>query len=227
MSKKLLIWDIDGTLIDCMGSGRRAMDKTFHKLFGIENGFQNIKMAGRLDWQIVNDAIKHHSIENFDIDIFFKEYEKILKDELKSNQCGKILPGILEILENTSGKENIYHVLGTGNCQEGAKLKLSHLGIDTYFKLGGFGNNNLKRWQMIEKVIREAKEYFNVNFSPKDIYVIGDTVFDIECGKKLGVKSIAVATGSCEYEVLAKSSPDYIFKNFERASEFINFICNI
>lgn len=224
MSKKLLIWDIDGTLINCMGMGRRAMDETFLRLYSVENAFDKVNMAGRIDWQIVNDAFKINRIKENNIQDFLNEYGKILCEQLKSQKCGEILPGIREILEDTLANDNIYHVLGTGNCEQGARLKLCHLGLSTFFEIGGFGNENLKRWQVIEKAIKEAKEYYNIDFNNNDIYVIGDTPADIDCGKKLGVKSIAVATGAYKYDDLIKEKPDYIFHSLHRFSDFLEVI---
>ncbi len=224
MNNKLLIWDIDGTLIDSMGSGRRAMDKTFLRLYNIENAFEKVNMAGRLDWQIVSDAIKINQVKENNIENFLLQYGKILNDELKNNNCGQILPGIKDILESTLPNKNMYHALGTGNCEQGARLKLSHLGLNTFFEIGGFGDDDLNRWQLIDKVINQAEKYYGVYFKNKDIYVIGDTPADIECGKILGVKSIAVATGAYKYDDLLKEKPDYIFRNFHSFSELLEVI---
>ncbi len=222
--EKLLIWDIDGTLIDCKGTGRRAMDKTFKKLFDIHDGFSNVSMAGSLDWHIVRNALDINKIVQEDIAEFLKEYSITLEEELKFNNCMEILPGIKEILDNTKNHEHVYHALGTGNCEQGARIKLFHLGLDTYFQIGGYGDENILRWQVIEKVINKAKDYYKVNFYNENVYVVGDTPKDIECGKKLGVRSIAVATGAYNYKELLNCSPDYIFDNFESFSDFISII---
>lgn len=221
---KLLIWDIDGTLIDSKGSGRRAMDKTFQNLYKVENGFDKISMSGRLDWQIVMDALKKHKVEDEDVASFLCEYGKTLMEELKCNNCARIFPGVKEILDITANNTDVYHALGTGNCEKGAILKLAHLKLDTYFEIGGFGDEDLERWQVIDRVILKAKDYYDVDFKKENIYVIGDTSLDIECGKKNGVKTIAVATGSCSYEELLQYSPSYIFQSFERCSDFLSVI---
>ncbi|SKC84104.1 HAD family hydrolase [Maledivibacter halophilus] len=224
MENILLIWDIDGTLIDCKGLGRKAMDKAFLNLYRKEKAFKDVSMAGRLDFQIVKNAFEINKILDNNIVGFFDKYEEMLKEELKDNTSSRILPGIDEILEITSSEENLYHILGTGNCEKGARLKLSHLGLDKYFHIGGFGDEDIERWEAIEKAIGKAKDFYEIDFEKKNIYVIGDTPFDVECGKILGVRTVAVATGRYSYEELSRCKPDYIFYNFEVFEDFLSII---
>lgn len=224
MNNVLLIWDIDGTLIDCKGLGRRAMDKAFLNLYKKEQGFRNVSMAGRLDFQIVKKAFEINKVLDNNIIGFFDKYEEVLKEELRINNSSRILPGINEILEGTSQDKNLYHVLGTGNCEKGARLKLSHLGLDKYFQTGGFGDEDVERWEIIEKAINKAKDFYHIDFQKKNIYVIGDTPLDIECGEILGVKSVAVATGGYSFDDLKNCNPDYIFHSFETFRDFLTII---
>ncbi|RKD22371.1 Phosphoglycolate phosphatase, HAD superfamily [Caminicella sporogenes DSM 14501] len=224
MKKILLIWDIDGTLINSMGSGRKAMEKAFFHKYNIKEGFKNVSMAGRLDWHIVRDALNNNKIVEENINDFFNVYGKMLKEELKNNSSPEILPGIKEFLEYTYKNENIYHVVGTGNCEIGARLKLSHLGLNHYFEIGGFGDEDLKRWELIDKVIDRAKKYYNIDFKKEDIYVIGDTPRDIKSSKKVGVKSVAVATGPYGFDELLKYKPDYIYHDFKDFRHFLEIM---
>lgn len=224
MNNVLLIWDIDGTLIDCKGLGRKAMDKAFLNLYKKEQGFKNVSMAGRLDFQIVKKAFEINKILDKNIVGFFDKYEEMLKEEFKINNSSKVLPGINEILEGTSKDKNLYHVLGTGNCEKGARLKLSHLGLDKYFQTGGFGDEDVERWEIIKKAINKAKDFYQIDFQKENIYVIGDTPLDIECGEILGVKSVAVATGGYSFDDLKNCNPDYIFYSLEAFEDFLSII---
>jgi phosphoglycolate phosphatase-like HAD superfamily hydrolase len=226
MENKLLIWDIDGTLIDSKGSGRRAMDNTFLHLYNIEEGFKEVNMAGRLDYRILKNALEINDIKEENMARFFEKYEEMLKQELSLNTSSRVLPGINEIFDTTLNQKNLFHVLGTGNCERGARLKLLHLGLNKYFKIGGFGDEDAERWEIIEKAVEEAKDFYKIDFLEKDIYVIGDTPLDIECGKILGLKSVAVATGWSSYEDLKKFEPDYLFKSFEDFEEFLSILTN-
>ncbi len=224
MKNKLLIWDIDGTLISSKGCGRRAMDKTFATLYNIENGFDNITMAGRLDYSIVKDAFINNNIAFNDISKFLNKYENILREELNVHPSPLILPGVLDILTKTSEYSNVFHVLGTGNCEVGARLKLSHLGLDKFFEIGGFGDDDLQRWEIIQRAITNAEHHYKMKFANNDIYVIGDTPADIECGKRLNVRSVAVATGSYDYEELIQYSPDYLLYDLTEIKVFLELI---
>lgn len=224
MKNILLIWDIDGTLIDSKGSGRKAMDEAFYELYNIKEGFKNVNMAGRLDSQIIKRAFELNQIADNDAVDFLNKYEEMLKKELSSNTSSRVLPGVNEILSHSAEKENLFHVLGTGNCEKGARLKLSHLGLDKHFKIGGFGDEDAQRWQIIEKAIKQAEDFYKINFLKENIYVIGDTPLDIECGKILDIKSVAVATGGYSYKELVKCNPDHIFKSFETFEEFLTIL---
>lgn len=213
MEPILLIWDIDGTLMSSKGIGRRAMDSTFKRLYDIESGFKNVEMSGRLDYQIIRDAHDNHSIPSYDLSRFYEAYEIELKDEIKSDTKASVLAGIIDILERNN--ENIYHILGTGNCEIGARLKLSHVGLDHYFRVGGFGDEDKDRWQIIEKGYNLARSYYNIDFKKSNTYVIGDTPHDINCAKRMGVKSIAVATGSHSYKELEKYDSDYLLDKMD------------
>ncbi|WP_432665802.1 HAD family hydrolase [Wukongibacter baidiensis] len=221
MDNILLIWDIDGTLIDSKGSGRNAMNEAFLHLFSVEDGFKDVSMAGRLDSQIVKQAFEINKICDTNFTRFLDKYEEMLKEGLKGNTSSKVLPGINEILEKTANNANIFHVLGTGNCERGARLKLSHLQLDKYFKIGGFGDEDVQRWQIIKRAISESEAFYDIDFSNNKTYVIGDTPLDIECGKILGIKSVAVATGGYSYDELKSYEPDYIFQSFESFEEFL------
>ena len=208
MKPVLLIWDIDGTLMNSKGIGRRAMNNTFKTLYNIDNGFDKVSMSGRLDYHIVKNAHMHHNIEGYDVDNFYNMYEEELKKEILKDNSAMVLPGIRDILE--SKKDNIFHILGTGNCQVGARLKLDYVGLDHYFTLGGFGDEDLDRWEIINKAYNKAKTHFNKKFDSRDTYVIGDTPYDVECAKKLGFKSIAVSTGSHSMDELKECDADFL-----------------
>jgi phosphoglycolate phosphatase-like HAD superfamily hydrolase len=172
----------------------------------------------------VKKAFEINEITEDNINIFFDKYEEMLKEELKCSETSEILPGINEILEGTLKQKNLFHILGTGNCEKGARLKLSHLGLNKYFKIGGFGDEDCERWEIIKKAIEKAKSFYNIDFKKRNTYVIGDTPLDIECGKILELKSVAVATGGYSYEELNKYKPDHLFQSFEAFEEFLSIL---
>lgn len=225
----LLIWDIDGTLIRTKGVGKRAMNAAFYKLFGIKDGFGPINMAGMLDAVIVRKAFEIHNIpvvlpdgrENADIKRFYELYIEALSAEISMIHGSVACPGILELLKTLHRQDTFHNVLGTGNIEAGARLKLSVDDMNRYFPTGSFGDRQIERYQLIEEAIINSEKYFKINFQRDKIFVIGDTPKDVECGNKLGIKSIGVATGSYNKEQLSEHGADYVFDNLSDITGFL------
>ena len=225
-NKYLLIWDIDGTLIQGRGVGRRAMDKAFLELYGIAEGFKDISMAGRIDAVILQDAYTKHNITATDKGSFLCTYCKYLEKDVKELISPIDAPGILDLLNFISRKDNLFNVLGTGNFENAARIKLSKHDMNTFFSTGGFGDNAKERWQVIEEAINKAEKLFNMTFCKENIYVIGDTPKDIECGIKLGIKSVGVATGSHTSDQLKEYNPDHVFEDLTDLESFMAILNN-
>jgi phosphoglycolate phosphatase len=222
---KLVLFDIDGTLLYCGKAGRRSLDKAIRTIFKSEGLPQNYSLAGKTDRQIIFEVL---TAENYDkseitekLEDIFDEYFNILYSTLKNEVLDKkIMPGILPLLDNISALESDA-LLGliTGNLRKTAYLKLNEFGLQKYFMkndelFGGFGSDHIDRSKVLEFAIQRANDLTNLNFKEKDIVVIGDTQNDILCGRHLNVKSIAVATGEWKYEELLKYEPDHLFEDF-------------
>lgn len=219
----LLIWDIDGTLISCKGSGMRAMTKTFESFYGIKNGFENVNMAGRVDYSIIEEACNKHNVKLQEMNEFYNAYAGILEKDLEGNQNVTIFNGIEKILEETSNSEEFVNIIGTGNCEVGAWLKLKRLKLENYFETGGFGTASSNRTAVIKMAIEKARENYKMAFDDlKKIYIIGDTPADIECGRELKVNTVAIATGGFSVECLKKYNPDFIFDSLKETKNFLN-----
>ncbi len=223
MNRKLLIWDIDGTLIDCGAAGRKAMNRTFKEVFQIDNGFEGISMSGRLDQVILKEAFDRHSLNHQDVTHFYERYKNILDEILKQTEV-KLYAGILDVLDYTESHHNIINVISTGNCEVGAWLKLKHAGIDQYFEQGGFGCSFVKREDLVGQTIKVVEKKHSIVFDPKDIIVIGDTPYDIMSGQHHRTTTIAVLTGSYSRQELLAYKPTYIIDNFEDLNEFIGML---
>ena len=220
----LLIWDIDGTLIQGRGMGRRAMDSAFLELYGIKDGFKDISMAGRLDSVILADAFALHSLDGNNPEIFFNKYCFYLEKEVQMLARPIIASGIWALLEKLEQIPEVFNVLGTGNIEKGARVKLGVHALNPIFPTGGFGDEFMERWQVIEKAASNARDYFGINFTKENTFVIGDTPMDIECGKKNHMKTIGVATGGNSVEELKKCGADYVFKNLEDSNSFLGIL---
>ena len=221
--KYLLIWDIDGTLIQTRGLGKKAMNIAFLELHRVENAFQNIKMSGMLDPVILETAYELHRINMADRNSinFFNRYIQILEALFREHNRSIACAGVPELLATLDKTGCFYNVLGTGNIERGARIKLSVDDLNRFFPTGGFGDEETERWRVIEKALVNARNHFKIEFENKNIFVIGDTSKDIACGKKLGTRTIAVATGSFSCTELHEYNPDYVFENLKDTENFL------
>jgi len=230
-NKKLLLFDIDGTLILSGGAGGKALSRAFEELFGIEHVSSKIILDGMTDraiariliQQFSNEISKKDNIEKI-IDAVLQKYLFYLKEEISFSENFHVLPGILKILTSLSLREEIVLGLATGNIKEGAKIKLSRGNLFDFFSFGGFGCDAEKRTELISIAIKRAKEKVGLNFAREEIFVIGDTHHDIRAGQELGVKTIAVATGSFSSDTLAKYKPSFLIPQFTDEKSFFNLI---
>ncbi|MDI3257988.1 MAG: HAD family hydrolase [Kyrpidia sp.] len=212
---KLLIWDIDGTLTYTPGVGRRAMEMAFEEEFGISNALEGIDMAGGLDVEIVRQAFERHGLPHERRSPYFSRYLHLLDQLLAAPHPGGPTPGIVETLETLAVRNDVIQVLGTGNIEPGAWIKLRRHGLARYFETGGFGDHPVPRWMVIRSAIDRARSHYGTGEIPPDeIYVIGDTPRDIEAGRHLGVRTVSVATGPFSLEQLAEHKPDHLLPSF-------------
>lgn len=208
---KLLIWDIDGTLLHCGGSGKKALEKTFEERYSISKAFEAVQMAGKMDKNILEEALEKNNLSNEDIYEIISHYGVNLKKELESNKEFKLLQNIKINLHKLSKDNRIYNVIATGNSEVGGILKLKKAGLDEYFSLGSFGNHFTKRGVLVKNAINIARFSYDIDFKKENIYMIGDTPDDILAGKENDIRTIGVATGGYSKEKLAINKPDYLF----------------
>jgi len=223
MRKRLLLFDIDGTLIHSGGAGIEALKRALKERFRIEDDLHDIEFAGMTDSGIVTSILNKHRIpasaEN--VAAFLDSYVHLLSNELPRRK-GKLLPGVLELLEKLKGRKHVVLALLTGNVSRGAQLKLGHYGVWHFFEFGAFADDHHDRNQLGPFARARAKEKHGREFSADEIDVIGDTPRDIACGKALGARTIAVATGSWSRDKLAQHQPDILIDNFSDVDRLID-----
>lgn len=225
-AKKLILWDIDGTLIVSHGAGVRAMERAFEKRFGLKGDLSRIEWAGRTDTWITGEVLRANGLpatpENSQA--YLESYLELLPEELRNGRQGQVLPGIFELLETLHHRTDLVQGLLTGNLRRGAEFKLTHYKVWHYFEFGAFADDSPRRNDLGPHALRRARERHQVEFHPERTYIIGDTPHDIECGRVIGARTIAVATGTHSLEALKAHNPDALFANFADPAAFLRFI---
>ncbi len=215
MHTKLLLFDIDGTLITSGGAGEKALRVGLKTHFGIEDDFATIEIAGRTDTGIARRIFEKHGIEltNANLSAFLEAYLRSLEEFLPQIP-GRRLTGTQELLEALQPRSDVVLGLLTGNMRRGAQIKLQHYGLWDYFVLGAFADDHHDRNQLGPFARERAREQLGQLFRPEQIYILGDTPHDIACARAIGAQAVAVSTGVFSREELAAHTPDYLFADF-------------
>jgi phosphoglycolate phosphatase-like HAD superfamily hydrolase len=215
MADSLLLWDIDGTLVYMDRAGERALLIAIRELYGRDLGEHlPVDLRGRTDTSICRDllAFLEVPVTPGEEARFRAAYLDLLPTTLPMVKP-HIKPGIPEALEAVHAHPEIHQALLTGNLREGARLKLSYLGLWHYFEFGAFADDSHIRDELGPFALARAKEKLGIAFPPERVFIIGDTPHDVACGKAIGAKTIAVATGSFSVAELAALNPTHTFKD--------------
>jgi phosphoglycolate phosphatase-like HAD superfamily hydrolase len=218
----VLLFDIDGTLIDAGGAGQAAMEQAVAKLFGETRPVDGISTAGRTDRAIGRDLFDYYSIPATDDNWsrYLSTYFSLLPDSLRVRR-GSILPGVVSLIEQLSAHDDVFLGLLTGNFAEGARLKLEYFGLHHHFRTGGFGDSHLHRDDVARDALTAVREHIP-GVTGGQIWVIGDTPADVQCGRAIGANVLAVATGIFSTEQLAAHRPDVLLDDLTRAAEWLS-----
>lgn len=208
------LFDIDGTLLSSGGAGQAAMEAALESTFGITAPTEGISVAGRTDRAIVSDLMRFHEIENAEANWsrFVDAYLDRLPQELSSRE-GLVLPGVDALLAELHVRETLTLGLLTGNFRRGAELKLNHYHLSSYFSGGGFGDDHFDRDDVAKVALADVREKIGSS-DDADVWVIGDTPADVQCGRAINATVIAVATGMYTIDELEAVEPDYLCEDF-------------
>lgn len=205
----------------CGADGTKALNEAFRKLYGVEDAFTKAGIGHAMDAVILDRIMESNGLDKEGLDRVKEEYVASLDSILSRNPNKRILPGVRELLEHIDGSENSFNALLTSNLRIGAETKLKSVGLDRFFQVGGFGDDYGEKWDAALKGIREAEDYYGITFDKENIYIIGDSIYDIECARKIEVVSIGVATGWAGYEMLKSREPDYLYEDLSDWKQII------
>ncbi len=221
---RLILFDIDGTLIDSGGAGIRSLDLALKELFSVENGFYGISMAGKTDTQIIKEGLMKHGMSaDGNVESIVRVYLNHLREEI-NNDRKHVKPGIYELLENLRQRRESGLGLLTGNLEQGARIKLEPFGLNKYFSSGAFGSDDEDRNNLLPIAVNRFEELFRIKIEIDSCIIVGDTPRDVECAHIYGAMCIGVATGPYSVEDLISAGADYVFKDLSGNDSLFQFL---
>ena len=223
--RKLVLFDIDGTLVLTGGAGVRAMNRTIEDVFGHASGLDGIPVAGRTDWAILADAVRlfGRALDGAMLADLQQRYVANLSEEIVHPGQGRkgVMPGVREILEQLERRDDVLVGLLTGNFEEGAQVKLGHFDLWRYFRCGAFGGDAADRNALVPVAVERAREHGLREVADADVIVVGDTPHDVMCAHAAGATAVAVATGSSTVEELRATGAEHVFADLGAPAAFL------
>ncbi len=215
---KLLLFDIDGTLLDSGGAGMKALWLGMVRAFGLDDAVleaPRLDLAGATDHGVATELLERYGIRDTpsNREAFFAAYLEQLEAALLAAEGFRVMPGIEVLLEHLSAEGRHHLGLLTGNTKVGAYAKLRRAGIDHHFRFGAFGTDRTHRDELGPVALKRARDWVGRDFSAREVVVIGDTPKDIRCGRAFGAVCVAVATGAFTEAELAGHEPDLLFRD--------------
>lgn len=229
MSKKLVLFDIDGTLVRVRGVSRQSLIDALREAFGAEGDATTRDFAGKLDSVIIRETMRSAGLSDAQIDEGFENakraYIRNFKARVRKEHI-EVMTGVYELLERLAGEPNAVLALLTGNFEESGRHKLALPNLNDYFAFGAFADDAPTRNELPPIAVERAFKRVGIRFSGKDVVIIGDTEHDVRCAQVLDSKCVAVATGQCGVERLRALKPDYVFENFANVDAAFDAIMN-
>ncbi len=228
MADKLLLFDIDGTLLLSKGIPRTAFLKVLKNHFPRISDKTTVKFSGMTDPQIIKQLLQANGdstqVSNRLLQTLFKEFAAELSQRLNAENPPDVLPGVTALLDRLQTLPNCYLGLVTGNIMAGARIKLLAAGLYHYFPLGGFGSDHENRNLLPPIALKRAELYYNKSFRQDDIWIIGDSIHDVRCAKANGLNCLALTTGFTPEASLLAEKPDFLLQNLNDTAEILSII---
>jgi phosphoglycolate phosphatase-like HAD superfamily hydrolase len=215
--RTLVLWDIDGTLVDSAKLGRDAFLDAFERVTGRPpRGL--VPFAGRTDLEIALDMLERSGVETDDrlLERFGTELERAMVDrEEELRARGRAYPGARETLARLGREPGVAQSLLTGNIAANAAVKLGAFGLDTLvdFEIGAYGSDDRRRGRLVAVALEKCARKHAAALDPRDVVVVGDTPLDVAAAREGGARSVAVATGPFDREALRAAGADVVLQD--------------
>jgi phosphoglycolate phosphatase len=222
----VILFDIDGTLIDSAGAGGRALFQSLAAEFELEQ-VQPVTLHGRTDLGIMTELLELNQLAATSDHLrrLCDRYFTLLPTEL--SRCpGRILPGVEQILAAITGHKGCHVGLLTGNMLHSARFKLEHYGLWNFFRFGIYGDQATHRPQLCQPAITAVQEHIGEEFPSDRIVVIGDTPLDVELAQAMGARSLAVCTGGFAASSLTAAGAESVVDDLSQTEMILDWLLN-
>jgi phosphoglycolate phosphatase len=228
--RKLVLFDIDGTILLTAGAGRRAIVAAIGEQVGQSVAFDRVRFDGKTDPQIVAELLEaagHSGPHSWDrVETLCQRYVSLLQHELgQASSKTTVMPGVQALLDQLEGESDVVLGLLTGNMAEGAALKLRAAGLDpARFRVAAYGSDAAIRTSLPAIAARRAQPYFGRVPTGGDVVIIGDTPADIACGQSIYARVVGVATGSYSVAQLEACGAYAVFEDLSETERVLQAI---
>lgn len=225
---RLLLFDVDGTLLTVHSGGRIAIEQAAATVTGRAISTEGISFSGRTDPDIFREVLTQNGLAPTDglLAKVIREYLKTARKTIDPQNVDP-LPGVPGLLSLLDSRKDAVLALVTGNVEAIAFHKLKSAGLASYFSVGGYGSDHADRAQLPQLAVRRASKWMGKSVSIKDAVVIGDTERDIKCARTSGATSVAVCTGRCTWSDLIPHRPDLLLEDLTPPTEIVKQILSI
>jgi phosphoglycolate phosphatase-like HAD superfamily hydrolase len=215
---RLVLFDIDGTILRDDGVAREAYAVALREIYGHERSLRPYDFSGLTDPQItrivLGDAGYADDTIAAKLDALWEVYLREMRARISAQRV-RLMPGVVALLEALEGEADVVLGLLTGNIEPGARIKLGAHELNGYFPFGTFGSDSAVRAELPPIATRRAAEATGERFAPGDVVIIGDSIHDVRCAVPHGATSIAVPTGPTPSEALIAECPTHFFETLE------------
>jgi phosphoglycolate phosphatase-like HAD superfamily hydrolase len=224
---KLVLFDIDGTLLTCGPQVRPLFASALVEVFGTAGEVDAFDFTGRTDPGIVLELITGAGLPEALVRERLPRMRSLYTERLERQLDRRgmvLLPGVVEILDRLAPREDVVTALLTGNWEPGAKAKLSRFDLDRYFAFGAFGCDGVDRSELPPVALERAERATGRRFRPQDVLIVGDSLHDISCAHAHGIPCLAVGTGRTPEEVLQAAGADWVVGDLRQAARAVPWL---
>jgi phosphoglycolate phosphatase len=217
---KLVLFDIDGTLVDCGGQARTAFADALLHVMGTTGGIDGYDFSGKLDGRIVMDLLTTMGLTRDEALAKLPEVRGTYLERLERTLLAgkmRLLPGVGDLLDMLASRNDVAVGLLTGNWEQGGRIKLSRFDLNRYFSFGSFGDDGMDRNELPPIALARARTQHGREFVARDTVIVGDAVLDVACAKAHGIRCLAVATGKTSPDTLAAARPEWLEEDLSGA----------